>query len=613
LGESDSHLSKFGGKMGSVAKGVGLGFAAMGAAAVPFGIKAVQAASDVNESFSKVNTIFGESTAVIDKWAKGAAQNIGLSRGAALDAAGTFGNMFTQLGIGTDKAAKLSTGIVDLAADFASFHNADISEVIESQSAAFRGEYDSIQKFLPLINAAAVEQKALAMTGKAATKELTAQDKALAVQKLMMEGAGAAVGDFARTSDGLANKMRILKARGEDFIATVGSALLPIVLKGIDGFMRLGAVLKDTLAPIFETVKLGVQAFMAAVREGDVTSDGFVGVMETIGDAIHRVIPVVQDIVGWVQQFVGNLRSGSGEVGEAGDKIGGVFTDLKDIVGPAFDAIRAIIEKAVEIISGLWDRFGSHLVDHLQTAFNAITQVVSGVLDVIKGIFNVFAGIFTGDWSRLWDGLKQIFEGLWNVFLGIFKTAVNTISTLIGAAMAGISAAWSAIWNGIKTVFTDIWDGIKTGISNALDGVVSAISGLKDRITSAASGMWDGIKNAFKAALNWIIDAWNAIEFKIPGIDPPGPGPKWGGITLGVPDIPHLHSGGVVPGVPGSDVLAMLQAGERVIPRGGGAGTVVSNTYAIAVTAIDPAAAQEAVVAAIREYERRNGTNWRTN
>jgi hypothetical protein len=36
------------------------------------------------------------------------------------------------------------------------------------------------------------------------------------------------------------------------------------------------------------------------------------------------------------------------------------------------------------------------------------------------------------------------------------------------------------------------------------------------------------------------------------------------------------------------------------------------NYYSIAVTAIDPAAAQEAVVTAIREYERRNGQGWRT-
>ena len=39
-----------------------------------------------------------------------------------------------------------------------------------------------------------------------------------------------------------------------------------------------------------------------------------------------------------------------------------------------------------------------------------------------------------------------------------------------------------------------------------------------------------------------------------------------GGFTIGTPDIPYLHAGGIVPGVPGSDVPAILQAGERVLP-----------------------------------------------
>ena len=76
-----------------------------------------------------------------------------------------------------------------------------------------------------------------------------------------------------------------------------------------------------------------------------------------------------------------------------------------------------------------------------------------------------------------------------------------------------------------------------------------------------------------------------------------------------------MHSGGIVPGVAGSDVLAILQAGERVIPRSAaanGVGTGSVNSYSIVVTAIDPSSASEAVVTAIREYERRNGSDWRT-
>lgn len=257
-------MNDFGSKMTSAGKKMTIGITAPLAL---LGKKSFDAASDLNESFSKVSTVFGVAAKDIDAFSKTAAKSLGLSRQEALDAAGTFGNMFTQIGIAAPAAAGLSKEMIQLATDLGSFHNADITEVINAQSSAFRGEYDALQRFIPTINAATVEQKALAMTGKASTKELTLQEKALAVQKLMMEGAGAATGDFARTADGAANKQRILNATAKDASATLGEKLAPIVEKvttfltgladkfsqlspKVQNFILLGAGLAAVLGPL---------------------------------------------------------------------------------------------------------------------------------------------------------------------------------------------------------------------------------------------------------------------------------------------------------------------------------------------------------------------------
>jgi hypothetical protein len=87
---------------------------------------------------------------------------------------------------------------------------------------------------------------------------------------------------------------------------------------------------------------------------------------------------------------------------------------------------------------------------------------------------------------------------------------------------------------------------------------------LPSRITTAASGMWDGIKYAFKGAINWIIDKWNGLEFKIPGFSVFGV--DVGGFTLGLPDIPRLHTGGEFRSpVPGGEGLALLRDREHVL------------------------------------------------
>jgi hypothetical protein len=82
----------------------------------------------------------------------------------------------------------------------------------------------------------------------------------------------------------------------------------------------------------------------------------------------------------------------------------------------------------------------------------------------------------------------------------------------------------------------------------------------------------------------------------------------------------RFHMGGVVPGPPGSEHLAILQAGERVIPAGhstGGTGSGGgSATFNISVNVApggSPAETGAAVVDAIRSYERVAGQSWRAS
>lgn len=223
----------WGATMQGVLMGVGMGIAnAVGgviSGAMDTIGESITLASDLGETQSKVRTLFGESAVAIEQWASSAAANLGLTKQAALDSVGTIGNLFLQLGEDATVTAGISQNLVQLASDLGSFHNADPTDILDSMSAAFRGEYDALQKYVPMINAANVEQRALADTGKESAKELTALDKATAAYALTIEGAGAATGDFSRTSDGWANTMRTLNAYWTEFKTLMGEILLPIL------------------------------------------------------------------------------------------------------------------------------------------------------------------------------------------------------------------------------------------------------------------------------------------------------------------------------------------------------------------------------------------------
>jgi hypothetical protein len=191
-------------------------------------------ASDFSETMSKSLTLFGSEEAKrVDEWAQGAAEAMGLSRQASTELSATMGTMFVQLGAGVETASGLSRGMIQLSADIASYNNVagGAQAVSEAMLSAFRGEYDALQRYIPTINAAAVQQQALADTGKRSAAELSQLDKALATQKIIMRDAGAAAGDFARTSGELANQERILDARVADLQVRLGQGLLPIKTK----------------------------------------------------------------------------------------------------------------------------------------------------------------------------------------------------------------------------------------------------------------------------------------------------------------------------------------------------------------------------------------------
>lgn len=268
---------------------VSAGALAASRAIVGFLNDSATAATNLGESMSKTNFVFDENAGVIHDWAEGAAEDFGMSRIEAENAASTFGNMFDQLGIGTDQTTKMSQSMTELAADFASFHNADITEVIQAQTAAFRGEYDAVQRFVPTINAAAVEQQAMKMGLAETTKELDAQDKALATYQLLLDGSGEAMGDFDRTSDSLANRQRILRAEITNLQTEVGTALIPVMQVGVT--VISGMV--DAFTSLPGPVQTGVIA-LAAVAATAVAASSAIGTAREVFGTFSGVLDVVR-------------------------------------------------------------------------------------------------------------------------------------------------------------------------------------------------------------------------------------------------------------------------------------------------------------------------------
>jgi hypothetical protein len=97
------------------------------------------------------------------------------------------------------------------------------------------------------------------------------------------------------------------------------------------------------------------------------------------------------------------------------------------------------------------------------------------------------------------------------------------------------------------------------------------VNGAVNGVKAVVRGVADFISGAWRRAFGAVRSAWNStVGGK--GFTVPDWVPIIGGKTF---RIPRMHSGGVVPGAPGQESLAILQAGERVTPSSRAGGPLV--------------------------------------
>ena len=230
----------FGGPIGGVAGALAGGPAGAALAAglvtrevVNQGAQAVRAASDLTESINKTGVAFAGSQRQILSWSENSARALGQSRQQALEAASSFGLLFRTIGLGSGESAKMSQGLVQLAADLASINNIPVDDALTKLRAGLVGEVEPLRTVGVLLNAQVVAQKAVDLGLASTTSAVSEQAKVLARYQLILEQTTLQQGDFARTSGELANQQRIAAAQWTDFRTALGQPLQPAVTLGL--------------------------------------------------------------------------------------------------------------------------------------------------------------------------------------------------------------------------------------------------------------------------------------------------------------------------------------------------------------------------------------------
>jgi len=618
--------------------------AAFGAVAVG-GIKAAQAASNFNETVNKSNVIFGNAAKSVQQFASTAASSLGQSKQAALEAAATFGVFGKAAGKTGEDLATFSTQMVQLTSDLASFHNANPADVALALGAALRGESEPIRKYGVLLNDAALKSQAMAMgiyNGKGALEQ---NAKVLAAQALILKQTGDAQGDFARTSGGLANQQRILKARIDDAVVAIGTAFIPIVEAVIpvlttmatwtaknSGLISAFSIALGVLAGVVAAVSIAYKVYKAAAvlttAVNYALATSFTAVQISTGFGIAAVIAGVAAFALYQRQ----MKAARGEIEattKAQNGLNGAF------IGPqlapaelerrtkAFYGIgesSAGAAKEVEsFAAALKEKLGEALdtaKDALKTAQEAFTEFAKTTADSIKQAFSFSdakdAGAETG--GGFLDGLRSQVSGIvayTEKLQALLKTNLSrdAFQMVLDAGQEAGSAIADELITGGQTAIdatNDLVDAAnraadKVGLNGAtkwlqagVDSAKAIVDGLQaelDKLTPKLMAKMDAIAAKMKRTVTIDVFVSNKMA-EITG-------------RLG---IPAMADGGIVTG----PTLALIgeSGSEAVIPlnqmgkMGGGGGAITVNVNGGLATSAEVG---RAVVDAIRQFNQVSG------
>lgn len=511
-------------KFGSALKVGGL---LAGAFAVTKGVSffkdSISEASDLNESINAVNVTFGKNAGGIKRLGREAAESVGLSKNEFNGLAVQFSSFASTIAGKGGNVTKTMDQLTTRGADFASVMNLDVDEAMRVFQSGLAGETEPLRKFGIDLSAAKVESYAYAEGIAKAGKPLTEQQKVQARYALLMKATAKTQGDFANTSDGLANSQRRLGANFDNIKATIGGAVLPLITKlsnfvvdrALPAFSKFVKGMKDgtgaggKLASIFRVARAGISRFIGFIVDNKEAVAAFVGILGGFL-IINRIVKAVAAFnlvlaanpIGIVVVALAALAAGlvyaykhsttfRRIVDKAWDVIKkSVKTAWQDYIKPALAAMsRFIIGTLIPTIRRLWNNV-------VKPTFQAIGQVIGFVWrNVVKPAFAAWKFYMT-------QVLFPVIRFLWN---NVVKPVFNGLGRTIGF-----------VWrNVIRPTFNALKDGVRA-VQTTFRTVVTAIGRIWESLKAAAKGPVRFVINTVIAGAVRALNLIPGVSMKVP-------------------------------------------------------------------------------------------------
>jgi hypothetical protein len=483
-----SQFTKFGVGALATAGVAGVAFARMG-----------QGAGTLGQTMQKVSVIFGDSADDVEAFGLAAAESLGLSKRAALDASArfaTFGKVANKSGA---DLVDYSTELTKRAVDLASFWDTDLESAFTAISSGLQGEALPLRKYGILLDDITLRKRALSMEIYDGIGPLTAQQRIMAASIEIMEQNVDSIDDYKRTQNDLPNLQKRFAAELQNTKDALGSAVLPAMVAVTS---KAGDLLES-----FNSLSPGVQDTIGTFAGFGVAALGVAGVASTVigqtikmRDNFTRLGPAASTAA----KGLGALAAALAVTQAADAALGtGAFADYTDRLNAYVASTAPGVEDANRAI---------------RESFFQLKEDVAGSAGIVESAWSGIQGIFSGDSATA--SRETAIEKTFKMVLAQGpKAAQAAIDAFRALDPADLTSGY-----GISTETLDAWQkqvDNAAGAAKALAGettlLADANTELAEKVEVAKSGLeeyYNALENeaAFGSTIDSIAELAAAME-----------------------------------------------------------------------------------------------------
>lgn len=259
----------------------------------------------------------------------------------------------------------------------------------------------------------------------------------------------------------------------------------------------------------------------AAEKMADTMNDNLEGQLTILKSALEELgisfgqllIPVLKDVVQWLQGFVGFLNS----LPEGVKKTIVVIALVAAALGPVLIIVGKVISSIGTIMTVIPKLAG--VIGMVQKAFGAlhVTMLANPIVLIIAAITALVAAFiylwntneeFRKFWISLWEDVKRVAVEVWEGISQFMSQAWESIRQTAVTVWNGMKQTITTVITGIRDTVSRVWNSIKSTVTSVVNALKSAVGGaftsMWDGIRSTVSGIYDTIKSGFSQAVSYV-------------------------------------------------------------------------------------------------------------